>query len=134
MQGLAAVLLPRLYKENTFMIKRLSACFLSVALASAFAASSSHVTLFNSSSVDGKTLEPGDYKVEVKDGSVVLKHHKDVVELPGTVQTTDKKFRTSTVRYKNQNEIQEIWLGGTNKKIVFNGTSATGTASKQSLR
>ena len=116
------------------MIKRLSACFLSVALASAFAASSSHVTLFNSSSVDGKTLEPGDYKVEVKDGSVVLKHHKDVVELPGTVQITDKKFRTSTVRYKNQNEIQEIWLGGTNKKIVFNGNSATGTASKQSLR
>jgi hypothetical protein len=116
------------------MINRLSACFLSLALASAFAASSSHVTLFNHSSVDGKALEPGDYKVEVKDASVVLKHHKDVVELPGKVETTGKKFRTSTVRYSNQNEIQEIWLGGTNKKIVFSGNSATGTASKQSLR
>lgn len=116
------------------MTKRLSASFLSLALASAFAASSSHVTLFNQSSVDGKTLEPGDYKVEVKDTSVVLKHRKDVVELPGKIETADKKFRTSTVRYNNQNEIQEIWLGGTNKKIVFTGNSAAGAASKQSLR
>jgi hypothetical protein len=116
------------------MIKRLSASFLSLALVSAFAASSGRVTLFNESSVDGKTLEPGDYKVELKDSGVVLKHHKDTVELPGRIETTDKKFRTSTVRYKNQNEIQEIWLGGTNKKIVFNGNSAAGTASKQSLR
>jgi hypothetical protein len=116
------------------MIKRLSASFLSLALASAFAASSARVTLFNESSVDGKTLQPGDYKVELKDSGVVLKHHKEIVELPGRIETADKKFRTSTVRYKNQSEIQEIWLGGTNKKIVFNGTTASGTGSKQSLR
>jgi hypothetical protein len=54
--------------------------------------------------------------------------------LPGKVATTDKKFTTSTVRYNDQKQIQEIWLGGTNKKIVFTGTSAAGTASKQSLR
>jgi Ethanolamine utilization protein EutJ (predicted chaperonin) len=116
------------------MMKSLSACFLTVALVSAFAASSSHVTLFNQSSVDGKTLQAGEYKVEVKEASVVLKRHKDVVELPGKVETTNKKFTTSTVRYNDQTQIQEIWLGGTNKKIVFTGTSAAGTASKQSLR
>jgi len=115
-------------------MKRLSACFLTLGLASAFAASSSHVTLFSHSSADGKSLQPGEYKVEVKEASVVLKHHKYVVELPGKVETTEKKFRTSTVRYNDQNQIQEIWLGGTNKKIVFAGTSAAGAASKQSLR
>lgn len=116
------------------MMKRLTATFLSLALASAFAGSSSHVTLFSQSSAQGKTLEPGNYTVEVKDASVILKHKKDVVELPAKVETTDKKFRTSTVRYNTQNEIQEIWLAGTNKKIVLTGVSANGTASKQSLR
>lgn len=116
------------------MINRVSVCLVTLSLAPAFAASSSHVTLFNDSSVDGKTLARGDYKVEVKDSSIVLKHRKDTVELPGKVETTDKKFRTSTVRYTNENQIHEIWLGGTNKKIVFTGNSASGTASKQSLR
>ena len=116
------------------MTKRLSVCFSTLALASAFAASSAHITLFNQSSVGGKTLDAGEYSVEVKDAGVVLKHHKDVVEVPGKVEIVDKKFRTSTVRYNNQNQIQEIWLGGTNKKIVFTGTSANGTAAKQSLR
>jgi hypothetical protein len=115
------------------MIKSLTA-FLSLALASAFAASSSHLTLSSPSSAQGKMLEPGDYKVEVKDASVILKHKKDVVELPAKVETTDKKFARSTVRYNNKSEIQEILLGGTNKKIVLTGVSASGTASKDSLR
>jgi hypothetical protein len=115
------------------MMKRLSACFLTLALASAFAAS--HVTLVDHSSVNGKTLQAGEYKVvELKEASVILKHNKDVVELPGKIETADKKFPTSTVRYNDQNQVQEIWLGGTNKKIVFTGISANGTASKQSLR
>jgi hypothetical protein len=116
------------------MMKRLLLSFPTLALAAAFAAASSyHVTLFSASSVGGKTLNPGDYKVEVNGDDVVFKRAKETVQAPGKLETVEKKFNSTSVRYNDQKEIQEICIGGTNKKIVVNGP-ASGTAPKETLR
>src|SRR5690242_3352002 len=115
-------------KENTSMKKRLLFSFSTVAVGAAFAASSYHLRLFDQSSLAGKSLKPGDYKLELNDNSVVLKQGKTTTEAPATVETAGKKFSSTTVRYNNQGQIQEICIGGTNKKIVIGGAPAGGTA------
>ena len=107
------------------MVNKLALCFSTLALATAFAASSYKVTIFDDSSIAGKQLKPGDYKVEVKDNTVVLKHDKDVTEVPGSLQTGEKKYPTTTVRYNDRREVQEICIGGTNKKIVISKSEAS---------
>ena len=113
------------------MLPRLIVCFSTVAAASVFAASSYNVTLFNESQLGGKTLKPGDYKLQLNGDSVALKHNKDVTEAPAKIETSDKKFNTTTVRFNERHEIQEIMVGGTNKKIILGGS---GASQKESLR
>jgi hypothetical protein len=117
-----------LLKESTSMMKKILFCFPSVALVTVLAASSQNIKLFQNSMVGGKTLTPGDYKMELKDSSVVLKHNKNVTEVPATTQTGTTKFSTTSVRYNDHNEITEICIGGTNKKVVLsnNGTASNG--------
>ncbi len=107
------------------MVKNLLFTFSTVALASAFAASSYTVTLFDESVIDGKALKPGQYKLEVTDNGVVLKHNKDVTEVSGKTQVGSRKYGTTAVRYNDKHEVEEIYLGGTNKKIVFGGAQTT---------
>jgi hypothetical protein len=116
------------------MMKRLLVCFSTAAVVTAFAASSYRVTLLNQGTLSGKTLKPGDYKLELTDSSVVLKNNKDSTEAPAKVETSEKKFSTTTVRYDDQHQIQAICIGGTNKKVVIGPGSDSGTASKQSIR
>ena len=106
------------------MIKNLLFSFTTVALASAFAASSYSVTLFDESILDGKSLKPGQYKMQVNDDSVVLKHNKDVTEVPAKTERADKKFSTTSVLYNDQHQVTGILIGGTNKRIVFGNTQA----------
>jgi hypothetical protein len=106
------------------MMKKLLFSFSTVALASAFAASSYSVTLFDEGVLDGKSLAPGQYKMQVNDESVVLKHNKDVTEVPAKTELTDKKFSTTSVLYNDQHQVTGIEIGGTNKKIVFGHASA----------
>jgi hypothetical protein len=103
------------------MMKKLLLCLPTVALVSAFAASSYRVTLFDESTVAGKTLKPGDYKLEVNDGGIVLKRDKDVTEAAAKTETADKKYKATTIRYDDKHQIREICIGGTNKKLVLTG-------------
>jgi hypothetical protein len=105
--------------------------FMTVASAVALAASSYNVTLFDQSTLAGQTLKPGDYKLEVKDNGVVFKRGKQTVEAPATTETSEKKFKTTSIRYNDQHEIQEIVLGGTTTKLVLNHG---GAAAKETLR
>ena len=107
-------------------MKKFAFLFSTLALASAFAASSYHVTLFNDGSLAGKDLKQGDYKVELTDNSVVLKRNKDVAQAPAKIETNDTKFQHTIVRYSDKHEIQEICLGGTNKKIIIGGAGQHG--------
>jgi hypothetical protein len=92
------------------------------ALAVASAATHS-VTLFQPSIVNGTELKPGDYKIEVKDQTAVISKGKNTVEAPVKIETSDSKYASTSVRYQNGDgklRVQEIRLGGTKTKLVFN--------------
>jgi hypothetical protein len=102
---------------------KLTLCFGTLALAVASAASTYRVTLFQPSVVGGSELKPGDYKIEVAGDKAVIKTGKNTVEAPVKVETGDEKFGNTAVRYATSDgkaRIQEIRLGGTNTKLVFN--------------
>jgi hypothetical protein len=100
------------------MMKKLILCFPTIGLAAAFAASSYNVTLFDQSIAAGKVLQPGNYKLQLTDDGVVLKHDKELTTLPGSLKTGPSKFNATTVKYGENHQVQEIHLGGTNKIVV----------------
>jgi hypothetical protein len=69
-------------------------------------------------SIGGTQFKAGDYKVEVQGDKAVFKSGRKAVEVPATVGTSDKKYKT-TALVSNDSKIQEIDLGGTNVKLVF---------------
>jgi hypothetical protein len=112
-----------LEEENTSAMKKKIFCFQTFALGVALAASSYHVTIFEQSIAAGKTLKPGDYKLELRDDAVILKHDKEVTQIPARVETSNSKFNSTSIQYDDKHQMQEIHLGGTNKKVVL-GSSA----------
>ena len=100
------------------MVKNLTIGLATVALAIASAATSYRLTLFQPSVINGTELKPGEYKVEIKDNTVLIKQGKTVTEAPVKVQTESDKFPTTSVRY-NGTQVQEIRVGGTNTRLVF---------------
>ena len=100
------------------MIKKLLFAFSAVALAVVSAAGSYRVSIFNKTSIGGSQLNPGDYKVEVKENKAIFLQGKKSFEAPVEVQTSQEKFGATSVKYVN-GAIQEIRLGGTNTKLVF---------------
>lgn len=97
--------------------------FTTLALALASAATNYRVTLFQPSLINGTELKPGEYKIELKDNKAVVKGGKSVVEADVKVESAGEKFSSTSVRYTNADgkyKVQEIRLGGTNSKIVFN--------------
>jgi hypothetical protein len=81
------------------------------------------LTLFENSTVGGTQLKPGTYKLEVMDQKVIIRNDKQAGEAPIKIENSDTKYSSTTVRYRTddgRNNIQEIRLGGTKMKIVFN--------------
>jgi hypothetical protein len=104
------------------MIKMLSFSLAALALSVASAASAYKVTLFQPSLVNGTELQPGVYRVELKDNKAVISRGKQSVEAPVTTETAASKFASTTVRFNNGDgkyRLQEIQIGGTNTKLVF---------------
>lgn len=98
------------------------AIFLTLAIFTASAATY-NVTLFQPSLVAGKELKPGDYKLILEDGKAIIQKGKEKVEATVKVEQSDSKFSSTSVRYAEENgklKIQEIRLGGTTTKLVFN--------------
>ena len=96
--------------------------FLTFALAWASAATYT-VTLFQASTVAGKDLKAGDYKLTLDADKAVISKGKEKVETNVKVETSDSKYSTTSVRYSDQGgkmKVQEIRLGGTNTRLVFN--------------
>lgn len=94
---------------------------LALVVANAAAAGSSYrVTLYQPAQVNGTSLKPGDYKVEVTDGVVTFKQGKITAEAKATVQEGPAKVLATTVDVDGDtNQLKEIRLGGTNKVIVL---------------
>ncbi|MEO7652497.1 MAG: hypothetical protein ABIZ80_18695 [Bryobacteraceae bacterium] len=86
-------------------------------------AKSYEIRLFQPASVGGVELKPGEYKVEFTDSKATLKAGKLSTEAPVKVESTEEKYSSTSVRYQNENgklRVQEIRLGGTKTKLVFN--------------
>jgi hypothetical protein len=82
-----------------------------------------NVTLFQPSMVSGTELKPGDYKLTVEDGKAMISKGKEKVEAAVRLENGDTKNSSTSVRYINENgkmKVQEIRLGGTNTRVVFN--------------
>ena len=104
------------------MTKRVIFAFLVLALTVA-SAKTYTVTLFQPAVLAGTELKPGEYQLDLNDTKVVIKNGKVKVESAVKVETADSKFNTTTVRFANGDgklRIQEIRLGGTKLKLVFN--------------
>ena len=99
---------------------------LTVAIVAASAVASAktfHVTLFQPTTVGGAELQPGEYRLDLNESKVVIRNGKTSAEAMVKVESTDQKFASTTVRYENGDgkyRIQEIRLGGTKTKLVFN--------------
>jgi hypothetical protein len=96
---------------------------LAVAAVAAFSAETYKITLFQPSVVKGVDLKAGDYRIQLNDQKVVLIDGKKHIDLAATVETGDKKYSTTMVRYADQggkSAIAEIRLGGTKTRLVFN--------------
>jgi hypothetical protein len=81
------------------------------------------VTLFQPSVIGGSELQPGEYKLDLNESKVVIRSGKTSAEAQVKVETGDQKYSSTSVRYQNGDgkyRIQEIRLGGTKTKLVFN--------------
>ena len=112
------------------MKKALTAIF-ALSIGAAYAASSYHVTLYKPTTVNGTQLKPGDCKLELQGDKVVIKQGKTSVESGVTIQNGAQKFDVTTVGYNgdsSNNQVQEIRLGGTTTKLLFEQGAKTASA------
>ncbi len=109
-------------------MKKLLIAFAGLAL-SVVSAETYGITLNDPSVIKGTQLAPGDYKLELKDNSVVLARGKTRIELPVTVQTAEKKISGTSIVYGYQDGkrvVRAIRLGGTKTTLVFESDTQSG--------
>ncbi len=104
------------------MVKNILIGFASIALAVASAASSYNVTFYDPVMINGSELKAGAYKLELKDNTAVIKQGKTVTEAPVKVENDSRKYQRTAVRM-NGMQVEEIRIGGTHTRIVFDKTS-----------
>ncbi len=93
----------------------------------AFAASNTfHVTFDEAAWINGTQVKAGDYKLQIEGDKAVLKSGKTVVEAPAKMQTADHKYQSTGVVMDSKGKVQEIQIGGTTDRIVFQNASPTG--------
>ena len=109
---------------------KLGVCLLVLGVMSA-SAESYRFSLHQEANIEGKTLKPGEYKVEVKENTAVLKRGKDTVEVPVRTETASSKFNATQVRYTEDKKLDEVRIGGTNTKLVF---GSTGTSARSGMQ
>lgn len=107
------------------MVKNFLLGFASIALAAASAASSYNVTFYQPVMVNGSQLKAGDYKLELKGDTAVIKQGKTETEAPVKVENDGQKYQRTAVRL-NGSQVEEIRIGGTSTRLVFDkATNAT---------
>ena len=107
------------------MVKNVLLGFGSIALAVASAAASYNVTFYEPVTVDGAQVKPGSYKVELEGDKALIRESgekKVVTEAPVRVEKEERKFASTSVRMQGT-QVDEIRLGGTNTKLVFEKSS-----------
>ncbi len=87
-----------------------------------------HFDLYRTTTVNGTTFKPGDCKIDVKDNQVVLKQGKNSAAVPVKVENAAQKFVSTSVGYNTGGQLQEIRLGGTNTKLLFDENTPSASA------
>jgi alkyl sulfatase BDS1-like metallo-beta-lactamase superfamily hydrolase len=103
------------------MLKRFVLAFAILGLAVTSAASY-RITLSQPSTVKGKQLKAGDYRLNLENSKLTIVSGKESVEVPVTVQIGATKFDTTAVRYSGSGDkvqIKEIRIGGTKTTLMF---------------
>ena len=103
------------------MLKKFVLAFGILALAVA-SAENYRVTLSQPSTVKGNQLKAGEYRLNLENLKLTMVSGKQSVEVAVKVETMDKKFDSTAVRYTGAGEkqaISEIRIGGTKTKLVF---------------
>jgi hypothetical protein len=80
------------------------------------------ITLSSPAAIGNSQLKSGEYKLELKGDSVLVKDGKMVNEFPVHVENETRKFDNTsiiTTSAGGSNRIEEINLGGTTIKLVF---------------
>src|ERR1700730_14490845 len=106
------------------MIKKFVFGFTFAALAVMSAANRYSVTFYDPVVVNGTSLKPGDYNLEIKDNTAIIKQGKIMAQAPVKLENDDKKFITNTVRISGT-RVEEIRLGGTHTRVVFEKTGTS---------
>ena len=103
------------------MFKRFVLAFAILGLSVA-SAENYRVTLSQASSLKGKQLKAGDYRLNVENSKLTIVNGKETMEVAVKVQTGDTKFDNTAVRYAgtgDKTSIKEIRLGGTKTTLLF---------------
>ena len=110
-------------------MKKFVFAFAVLALATVSAADRYTVELGSQAEINGHVLKPGTYKLELTGDHAILKSGKTTFETVARVENESKKFSETSVRYAtgdNSSKIEEIRIGGTTIKVLFNKTQASG--------
>lgn len=111
------------------MLKRFVLAFaiLSLALATAgtvpSAGGSYKITLVQPSVVNGNDLKAGEYRLNLGTEKVTIVNGKQSLEVPAKIESVDKKFEVTAIRYTTvagKMTISEIRLGGTKTRLLLN--------------
>ncbi len=97
--------------------------FVCLLAAMAFASAKSYtVSFLVPATIGGTELGAGDYRFELQDQKIVIRHGRKTTEANVKVETSDAKYSTiPRVRYNmadGKNKVEEIQVGGTNMKLV----------------
>ena len=108
-------------------MKKAIAVILALGISAAYAASSYEFTLYKATTINGAQLKPGPVTLDLQGDKVVIKQGKTSVDSNVTVQNGEHKFNASSVTYNADaaDQIQEIRLGGTATKLLFDSGAKT---------
>lgn len=106
------------------MLRKFLFTYIAVGVIAASAASKTYrLQISQDSVVADKTLKAGDYKIELQNNVAVIKQGKQRIEVPAHSESVTKKFASTEIEYIS-NKIQEIHVGGSRTKIVFDAANA----------
>jgi|HubBroStandDraft_2_1064218.scaffolds.fasta_scaffold142312_2 hypothetical protein len=106
-------------------MKKIMLAVATFALTALAASNTFHVTFDDAAWIGSTQVKAGDYKLQVEGDKATLKSGKTVIEAPAKLETADHKFETTGVVMDSKGKVQEIQIGGTKDRIVFQ----TGTPS-----
>jgi hypothetical protein len=81
------------------------------------------VRLYDPAAIGNHQLKTGEYRLEINGDHVLLKGAKTVAEFTVQIENEARKFDNTTVTVSKEGgsaQIQEIGIGGTKTKLLFN--------------